>query len=162
MEVCDLEIKLEKTEEKDAPELLEMQKICFTPHLLLYKDYETSPAVATIEEVLYMIENDNYYKIICDSICVGAINIKKLDDEGGYKLHIINILPEYQGKRIGQTAIRMTEELFPDAKIWELETLEDMPLNRHVYEKLGYHFTGKTEKVNEKLTLVFYKKIMAG
>jgi hypothetical protein len=52
----------------------------------------------------------------------------------------------------------MTEDIFSDAKAWVLETLEDMPDNRHVYEKLGYRFTGKTEKINDKLTIVFYKK----
>ena len=50
------------------------------------------------------------------------------------------------------------EDIFSDAKIWFLETLEDMPDNRHIYEKCGYKFTGKTEIINDKLTLVFYEK----
>ena len=87
-----------------------------------------------------------------------SINIRKLDEIGSYKLHIINVLPEYQGRGIGQEAIRLAEGLFPDAKSWCLETLEDMPNNRHLYEKAGYKFTGKTEKINDKLTLVYYQK----
>ena len=155
-----MNIKLEKSIPGDAPKLVEMQQICFAPHLKRYEDYETSPANATIDRILWRIENNNCYNIICNDICVGAINIRKLDDAGTYHLHIMNILPEYQGKGIGQTAIRLVEELFPDAKIWRLETLEDMPENRHVYEKAGYRFTGETRVINEKLTLVFYEKTL--
>jgi len=54
------------------------------------------------------------------------------------------------------------EQLFPDARSWCLKTLEDMPNNRHVYEKIRYKFTGSTEKVNDKLTIVFYEKFVEG
>jgi len=40
----------------------------------------------------------------------------------------------------------------------KVEYDEYMPYNRHVYEKAGYIFTGKTEKINDKLTLVYYQK----
>jgi len=59
---------------------------------------------------------------------------------------------------IGQAAILLAEKKYMDAKKWFLETIEDMPGNRHVYEKCGYVFNQKTEKVNDKLTLVYYEK----
>ena len=153
-----MDIQLQKATFGDAPALLHMQKTCFTEHLARYQDFDTSPAMATVERVIYMIENDYLYKIFYNNSCVGAINIRMLETPGTYKLHRIYILPEFQGKGIGQVAIRQTEFLFPDAQAWFLETLEDMPLNRHVYEKLGYHFTGQTKKINDKLTIVFYEK----
>ena len=153
-----MDVKLLKATTDDAPCLLEMRKICFAPHLQRYQDYETNPAMVTVERILWLIENENYYKILYSGVCVGAINIRKLDDLGGYKLHIIYVLPGYQGKGIGQSAICLAEKLFPEAKKWRLKTLEDMPANRHVYEKMGYSFTGKTEGINEKLTLVCYEK----
>lgn len=156
--VMNLNVKLMKAVADDTERLLEIQKICFTPHLERYQDYETSPAAASFDHVKWQIENDNFYKIIYNDLWVGSINIRKLDDLGNYKLHIINVLPQYQGKRIGQAAIELAEAMFCDAKTWSLETLEDMPSNRHVYEKMGYKFTGKTENINDKLTLVFYKK----
>ena len=30
--------------------------------------------------------------------------------------------------------------------------------NCYLYEKMGYHKTGQTHEINERLTLVFYKK----
>jgi len=147
-----------RAELADAEKLLEIQKICFAPHLERYQDFDTNPAMAGIESVRWRIQNENFYKIFRDGIWVGSINIIKLDDSGAYKLHIINILPEHQGKGIGQTTIKMAEDIFSDARTWFLDTLEDMPDNRHVYEKMGYEFTGETEKINDKLTLVFYEK----
>ena len=153
-----MKIKLIKATVDDAQNLLAMQKICFMPHLQRYRDYESSPATATIDTILWIIENENYYKIMYDNKCVGAINVRKDNDLGEYKLRTINILPEYQGKGVGQVAIPLAEQLFPDATKWYLETLADMPENRHLYEKMGYVFTGKTEMINERLTLVFYEK----
>ena len=155
-----MNVKLMRADLADSERLLEIQKICFTPHLERYQDFDISPAMTGIDEIRWLIQNENFYKILFDDIWVGSINLRKLDEAGNYKLHIINILPEHQGKGIGQTAIRLAEKIFSDAISWALETIEDMPDNRHVYEKVGYKFTGETQKVNDKLTLVFYEKKM--
>jgi len=154
-----MNVKLIRANLEDSEKVLEIQKICFAPHLERYQDFDTNPAMASLERVQWRVLNENFYKIFFDDIWVGSINIIKLDETGNYKLHIINILPEYQGKGIGQTAIKKAEDIFSDAKTWFLETIEDMPDNRHVYEKVGYKFTGNTAKINDKLTLVFYEKL---
>ena len=41
---------------------------------------------------------------------------------------------------------------------WELDTILQEEGNCHLYEKMGYHRTGETKRINDKLTLVFYKK----
>lgn len=41
---------------------------------------------------------------------------------------------------------------------WELDTILQEKGNCHLYEKLRYHQTGKTEVINDKLTVVFYKR----
>ena len=153
-----MNIQLVRATADDSKVLLEMQKICFAPHLKRYQDFETNPSMATLEMIEWQIQNDNFFKIYFEDSWVGAINIKKLDEIGNYKLHVINILPEHQNKGIGQVAIKLVERLFLDAKSWCLETLEDMPNNRHVYEKMGYKFTGETQKINDKLTIVYYHK----
>ena len=153
-----MNVKLKRADLADAEKLLEIQKICFAPHLERYQDFDMSPAMASLEWVRWRIENENFYKILFDNNWVGSINIIRLDEAGNYKLHIMNILPEYQGRGIGQKAIKLVEDIFSDATSWCLETLEDMPDNRHVYEKVGYTFTGRSEKINDKLTIVFYEK----
>ena len=41
---------------------------------------------------------------------------------------------------------------------WELDTILQEKGNCYLYEKMRYYQTGKTEEINERLTLVFYKK----
>ena len=50
------------------------------------------------------------------------------------------------------------ERLHPDIERWFLDTIKEEAGNCHLYEKIGYKKTGKSEAVNEKMTLVFYEK----
>lgn len=56
-----------------------------------------------------------------------------------------------------QKAIRLCEKLHGEDN-WELDTILQEPKNCYLYEKLGYRQTGKTEVVNDRLTLVSYEK----
>ena len=113
-----MNVNLIRAELTDSEKLLEIQKICFTPHLERYQDFDTNPAMASLDRIRWRIQNENFYKITYEDIWVGSINIIKHDEACACKLHIINILPEYQGKGIGQTAIRLAENMFSDAKTW--------------------------------------------
>lgn len=66
-------------------------------------------------------------------------------------------MKQHRGKGYAQTAIHLIEEIH-GSKNWELNTILQENGNCYLYEKVGYHQTGKTEKINDKLTLVFYKK----
>ena len=67
------------------------------------------------------------------------------------------MLPQYQRLGIAQKAIRMVEALHGSSN-WELSTILQEKVNCHLYEKMGYRQTGKTEVITDKMTLVFYKK----
>ena len=43
-------------------------------------------------------------------------------------------------------------------EIWELSTILEEKGNCYLYETLGYHSTGKTQVINDRLTLIFYEK----
>lgn len=60
----------------------------------------------------------------------------------------------YQNREIAQNAMRICEQIHGCEK-WELDTILQKKGNFHLYEKMGYHKTGKTERFNNKLTLVF-------
>ncbi len=150
-------IRLLKAEDRDADALIRILKICFQPHWERYHD-ENNPVNTTAERMSRKIQSHAYFKIFFGNHLAGLIEIIRLNDQGSYKLDTVCILPEYQNHGIGQAAIRLSEAMFPDAVEWTLQTLEDMPENRHVYENLGYQDTGEREKINEKLTLVFYRK----
>lgn len=99
-----------------------------------------------------------YYFICIGQQKVGAIRVIDKEETGENKrISPIFILPEFQGRGIAQKAIRLCEKIHGNEN-WELDTILQEPKNCHLYEKMGYCRTGKTQVINERLTLVFYEK----
>lgn len=155
-----MEIHLVKAEVKDAQILWEMQVKSFRKMLDKYQDFETSPAGELVNKVRKRLEQENtYYYFICmDNKKVGAIRIIDSHEKNMNKrISPLFILPEYQRKGIAQTAIRLCEKIHGEDG-WELDTILQEKGNCHLYEKMGYHTTGKLKKINDNLTLIFYVK----
>jgi len=139
--------------------MLDMQKKCFKKHYERYQDISGSPYNEILEKMLFRInyEKGSYYKIVSSNTPIGGIWVIEKEPKI-FRVGIVYVLPEYQGKGIGQKALSMAENMHSDAKGWELDCPEDLTINRHCYEKAGYKLTGEKEKINENLTLVCYKK----
>ena len=82
---------------------------------------------------------------------------KGKEENKNKRISPIFILPEYRNKGIAQSAIKICEEIHGNNN-WELSTILQEKGNCYLYEKLGYHSTGKTQVINDRLTLIFYKK----
>jgi GNAT superfamily N-acetyltransferase len=156
-----MEIKLEKATNSDAESIFDIQVKAFMPLLEKYKDYQTSPANETIDRVIERINNPNggFYKILADNILVGAICVF-WKEKTQFWISPMFILPEYQGQGIGQKAILLVEEMFPQVISWELATILEEKRNCYLYEKMGYTQTGLRKKINDNTTLVYYYKRM--
>lgn len=144
----------------DAEELHAMQVEAFKELLDKYQDFDTSPANETVEKVEARLKQEfTFYYFICiGQQKVGAIRIVDGKEHGGAKrISPLFILPQFRGRGIAQEVIRLCEEIH-GRENWELETILQEPGNCHLYEKMGYRRTGRTEVVNERLTLVFYVK----
>jgi len=154
-----MNISLIKSESKDAEIIHAMQIKSFMPLLEKYQDYETSPVNEPIKRIIDKINQSftDYYIIKSDSLDVGGVRIVKKNDKH-YRVSIIFILPEYQGKKIGQEVFQMLEQIYSDANEWELDTILQEQRNCLFYEKVGYKQTGETKVINDRLTLVVYKK----
>ncbi|WP_432664661.1 GNAT family N-acetyltransferase [Wukongibacter baidiensis] len=154
-----MNISLNKAELKDAKTIHAMQIKSFMPLLEKYQDFETNPANEPIEKVVKRIiqPSADYYIIKGDDIAVGGIRIVKRDNKC-YRVSPIFILPEHQGIGIAQKVFHMIEQIYYDARSWELETILQEQGNCYLYEKLGYKTTGETQIINDKMTLVFYEK----
>jgi len=150
---------LVKSESKDAEIIHAMQIKSFMPLLEKYQDYETSPVNEPIEKIINKINQSftDYYIIKSGSLDVGCVRIVKKSDKH-YRVGIIFVLPEHQGKRIAQEVFQILEQIYYDANGWELDTILQEKSNCHLYEKVGYRQTGEMKIINDKLTLVFYKK----
>ena len=152
------DIKLVKASIDDAEKIWSMQVKAFASLLEKYQDYDTNPGNETVDKVRQRIEmkNSDYYFIYNNNIPVGSIRVRVMDN-GEKRLSPIFILPEYRNQGIAQQAIMEAEKIY-GAKHWLLETILEEKGNCYLYEKMGYVSTGKTEVINEKLTLIIYKK----
>ena len=155
-------VKLEGVREDEIEQLYDMQIKSF---MSLYEKYhdEGSPAIESIERVRDRAsqENRKYYFIVKDGTRVGAINIgKRLSDPEEPCLYIspLFILPKYQKQGIGYVAIQKAFALYPDTKVWKLDTILQESGNCHLYEKCGFVRVGEEHIINDKMTLVNYEK----
>ena len=145
---------------EDAEKIWKMQREAFAGLLAKYQDMDTNPGNEPIEKVVMRLKQPFtffYFIQYCDNI-VGAIRIVDKKENGKRKrISPIFVLPEFRNKGIAQDAILEAERLHGDSD-WELDTIETEKGNCHLYEKMGYRQTGRTEVVNDKLTLISYEK----
>ena len=145
---------------EDAEKLWKMQVKAFEDLYIKYQDTETSPATEKVEKIIMRLEQPftYYYYIVMDDMEVGAIRVVEKKEAGKTKrISPIFIMKEYRGKGYAQEAMKAVEAIHGENN-WELDTILQEEGNCYLYEKMGYKQTGKTEIINDKLTLVFYKK----
>ncbi|MBQ9936422.1 MAG: GNAT family N-acetyltransferase [Lachnospiraceae bacterium] len=154
-----MNIQLIRATIEDSKELWQMQVESFQSLLDKYQDYDTNPASEPIDKIINRLkQEETYYYFICmDDAKVGAIRVIDFKTDGNKRISPIFILPQYQNKGIAQIAMQLCEQIHGCGN-WELDTILQEEGNCYLYEKMGYHRTGKTEAINDKLTLVFYKK----
>ena len=154
-----MNIKLIRATIEDSKELWQMQLESFQSLLDKYQDYDTNPASEPIDKIINRLkQEETYYYFICmDEAKVGAIRVIDFKSDGNKRISPIFILPQYQNKGIAQIAMQLCEQLH-GSENWELDTILQEEGNCYLYEKMGYHRTGKTVAINDKLTLVFYEK----
>ena len=155
-----MDIKLIAANLDDLDTILQMQKEAFSELYAKYQDTETSPATEKYKDILFRFNQPEttYYFIMADNIKVGVIRI--VDGKDGVtrkRISPIFIMPEYRNKGYAQQAIKEAERIHGENH-WKLDTILQEKGNCYLYEKLGYHQTGKTEQINDKMTIVFYEK----
>lgn len=143
-----INIQLKRATLNEAEFILKMQKEAFAELLEKYQDYETNPRNENIDKITARLnQNFTYYYLIdVNNEIVGAIRIVDGKDRNRKCISPWNM-------GIAQEAIQATEGTYGNDN-WKLDTILQEEKNCHLYEKMGYKKTGKTEK----LTLVFYEK----
>jgi GNAT superfamily N-acetyltransferase len=95
-----------------------------------------------------------YWKILLDDRLIGGAIVFTYP-RGRYYLARIFIDPDYQGRGLGAQAMDGLLALYPEARVWNLET---PPWNRRTtafYRKLGFQVVRETGKD------VFFRKVIA-
>ena len=155
-----MNISLVRAGVEDAGRLWEMQVEAFTELYKKYQDTETSPAAEPIDKIIMRLEQPftYYYYIQADNDIAGAIRVvDKKEDGKAKRISPIFVMPPYRNRGFAQKAILEAEKIH-GASHWELDTILQEKGNRHLYEKMGYCQTGQTMVINDKMTLMFYRK----
>ena len=152
-------MELKRVGTECAQQLWKMQKKSFAELLNRYQDYDTSPANESVDKIYARLQQPfTYYYCITDGDnTVGAIRVVDKKDGSRKRISPLFVLPEYRGKGYAQRAMQEAERLH-GADNWALDTILEEAGNCYLYEKLGYRKTGETQKINERMTLVFYEK----
>lgn len=155
-----MDITVSRFRERDIDTVFEIQRAAYKPLYEKYHDDNSDPYMESKDTVLrkYTRAGTSGYLFYIGSTAVGAVRINIDDASKSGRVSALCVLPQYQGRGIAQKALRKIEQMHPDVEMWFLDTILEEAGNCHLYEKIGYRKTGKTEVVNEKMTLVFYEK----
>jgi len=155
-----MEINLVPVKTEEAELLHQMQKEAFMPLYLKYRDRETSPATESLEKTLMRLSQPftYFYFIQADGEKVGAIRIVDERDACRRKrISPIFIMPPHRGRGYAKAAVKAAERIHGET-FWELDTILQEEGNCRLYEKLGYRQTGEQRIINDRMTLVMYRK----
>lgn len=154
-----MSVTLRQAKRDEIQKIWEMQVEAFHELLEKYQDYDLSPGAEPVDKVIARFEQPwtKYFFIEAEDTDVGVIRV--VDMKGGSRKRIspLWIMKEYRGKGYAQDAINAVEKLY-GADNWSLDTILQEKGNCHLYEKMGYHRTGKVEHINDRMDIVFYEK----
>ena len=152
-------VSLVAADREDMQTIWKMQIEAFSELLDKYEDYDTNPGAESFEKVIARFEQPwtTYFFISAMDENVGVIRIVDKKDGSRKRISPIWIMPKYRNKGYAQAAIVAAEEQY-GSNHWCLDTILQESGNLHLYEKMGYHQTGKIDRVNDKMDIVFYEK----
>ena len=155
-----MDVELVKANMDNVKEIYEMQIMTFKPLLDKYQDFDLNPGNEAIERTIARMNEKitDYYVIKLNDSSVGGIRIRQYEEGDLCKVGPLFVLPEYQNRGIAQKVFKIIEEMYKPKNGWILDTILQENGNCHLYEKLGYTKTGKIERINEKMDIVYYEK----
>lgn len=153
-------LELEQARESDIPLLRSLQEECFLPLYRHYRDHATSPALDTEERIRqkFLRPGARYWFITDRKTRYGVIRIVESPNRRECRVSPLFVRPAWQHRGIAGIALALAERLYPRARVWELETIEEESGLRKLYERAGYRLTGHRETLQDNLHLVGYRK----
>ena len=154
-----MSVTLRQAKREDLDTIWKMQVEAFKGLLEVYQDYDMSPAAESIDKIIARFEQPwtTYFFIEAEGTDVGAVRVVDKKDGSRKRISPIWIMKEFRGKGYAQDAIRALEALY-GADNWCLDTILQEKGNCHLYEKMGYHQTGRIDNINERMDIVYYEK----
>ena len=154
-----MSIELKPITREDIATVWKMQVEAFQVLLDKYQDFDTSPGAEPVDKVLARFEQPwtTYFFIMANGEKAGVIRVVDKKDGSRKRISPIWIMPEFRNRGYAQQAILAAEKIYGSGH-WCLDTILQEKGNLHLYEKLGYHRTGRVDKINDKMDIVYYEK----
>ncbi len=146
---------IERATVADAEEVLSLQKLAYKSEAEIYNDFTIPPLLQSLEEIKRDFENQIVLKATIDGKIRGSVRAFA-KGETCYIGRLI-VHPDFQNRRIGTKLMDKIEEIFKEAKRFELFTGHKSEKNLYLYQKLGYKVF-KTVKANDQLNIVYLEK----
>lgn len=146
---------IEKAIIDDAEEVLSLQKLAYRSEAEIYDDFTIPPLTQTLEEIKKDFENQIFLKALIDGKMIGSV--RAFIKEGVCYVGRLIVHPDFQNRGMGTQLMNRIEEIFKEAKRFEIFTGHKSERNLYLYQKLGYQ-PFKSVKANENLTIVFLEK----
>ncbi len=156
-----MNIKIRKSEEKDAEKMVIARVNAFTEEVKLYGyGPDGMDSVEKQREFLENRDGNNFSYILLDddNIIGGFGGVNK--GNGHFHLGGIYVVMDYQNKGIGSMIMSFMEKEFPEARKWTLDTPYLSFRNHHFYEKNGFVKVGETEPGEDGFYLFLYEKVL--
>jgi predicted GNAT family acetyltransferase len=152
-------VSLRMAAKEDIYTIWKMQLEAFSELLVKYRDYDTNPGAESLEKVMerYGQPWTTYYFIVAGDNHVGAMRVIDRKDGSRKRISPVWIMPEYRNKGYAQAAITAAEQIH-GSHHWCLDTILQETGNLHLYEKMGYHKTGRFDKINDRMDIVYFEK----
>lgn len=135
-----MKVDIIKAQAKDAGRLADVFNASFYSDYLKYG--ECPGYNKTEDSILESMKQHTVFKIMADGIIVGAVSVKT-EQAHHYFLSALCVIPDYANQGIGQKAMHLLDDEFPDAVHWALETPTDKKENHYFYQKFGYQATNQ-------------------
>lgn len=159
-------MKLEHVElivatEKDATELLELQKKAFKKYSEKYGDFESNPYHMSEKRILFSINYrfGKYYKIINNNNneLIGGIFGFLIDEQDMVKIAQFYLKEEYRSLGLGKEVLNGIFKEYSNIKKWYVDTILEEEYNVRFYQQLGFEIIDYEEE-HKGLTFVTLMK----
>lgn len=142
---------------EDLPEILALQKLCFTEVGDLYDNYDIPPLTQTLDEIREDFKRKIFLKYMLHGMIIGSVN--GCNESGECEINRLIVHPEHRHRGIGSLLMREIEKLFSQAQSYVLFTGHRQEDNIRLYEELGYGVVKKEKSGDyDDIELVFMSK----
>jgi ribosomal protein S18 acetylase RimI-like enzyme len=142
--------------ERDAEEILELQKIAFQSEAARYNDWSIAPLTQSVDELRDELAHSTVLKMSHDGRIVGSVRGSVCD--GVCSIRRLIVHPDYRRRGIGSRLMAAIESAFPEASRFELFTGSESEGNIRLYTRLGYAVS-RTQSLSPSVTVVFLEKL---